>query len=176
MKKEGSQDINDEFMLVGKISGVFGIKGWMKVFSFTDPRKNILSYSPIFISKKGEWVEAKVVNGRVQGKGIVMELFGLTEPDHVLPLIGSELAIRRTQLKPTAKNEFYWSDLIGLTVTNVDGVILGQVDSLFETGAHDVLLVKNKDQELLIPFVMDEIVQSVDLDAAMIQVDWELDY
>jgi len=169
-------ELDDEFVLIGKVSGVFGIKGWMKVFSFTEPRKNILSYSPLYISKKDGWVEAKVIDGRVQGKGIVMELFGLTEPDHVLPLIGSELAIKRAQFKPTQADEYYWSQLIGLTVINLDDVALGQVDSLLETGAHDVLLVKDHDQELLIPFVMEEVIQSIDLDTGMIQVDWELDY
>lgn len=169
---------SEEFVLVGKISGVFGVKGWMKVFSFTEPRKNILSYSPLYISRKGKWVEAKLTGGRVQGKGIVMGLVDITNPDHVLPLIGSELAIRKEQLKPAGTGQFYWSDLIGLTVINLDDVVLGQVDSLFETGANDVLLVKSKEQqtEMLIPFVMGEFVKQVDLDKKTIQVDWELDY
>ena len=168
---------SEEFILVGKISGVFGVKGWMKVFSFTDPRKNILNYSPLYISRKGEWIEAKIVGGRTQGKGIVMGLLDVSDPDQVLPLIGSELAIKATQLTTTADNEFYWSQLIGLTVVNLNNDVLGQVASLFETGAHDVLSVKDKDKtERLVPFVMDEIVKSVDLDKAIIQVDWEMDY
>ncbi|NOQ93040.1 MAG: ribosome maturation factor RimM [Methylophaga sp.] len=169
---------SDEFVLLGKISGVFGVKGWMKIFSFTEPRKNILSYSPIYMSKKGEWVEMKVSGGRVQGKGVVLGLVDVTDPDQVFPLIGSELAIKRSQLKPTARDEFYWSQLIGLTVINLNDETLGQVDSLLETGAHDVLLVKDKERktEQLIPFVMEEVVQLVDLDKGLIQVDWELDY
>lgn len=169
---------SEEFIPVGKISGIFGVKGRMKVFSFTDPRKNILSYSPIYISRKGEWVEAKVSGGRVQGKGIVMGLVDITDPDQVQPLIGSELAITKKQLKPTAKDEFYWSELIGLTVVNVQDEMLGQVESLLETGAHDVLQVQDKEHktERLIPFVMGEIVKSVDLDAKIIRVDWGLDY
>ena len=105
---------SEEFVPVGKIAGVFGIKGWMKVFSFTEPRKNILSYSPLYISLKGEWVEAKVSGGRVQGKGIVISLTDVTDPDQVLPLIGSELAITKDQLKPTENDDFYWTDLTGL--------------------------------------------------------------
>ncbi|MDC9725196.1 MAG: ribosome maturation factor RimM [Gammaproteobacteria bacterium] len=169
---------SEEFVPVGKVSGVFGVKGWMKIFSFTEPRKNILSYSPIYMSRKGEWVEMKVSGGRVQGKGVVLGLVDVTDPDQVLPLIGSELAIKRSQLKPTARDEFYWSQLIGLTVTNLNDETLGQVDSLLETGAHDVLLVKDKEHktEQLIPFVMEDIVQRVDLDKGLIQVDWELDY
>ena len=169
---------SDEFIPVGKISGVFGIKGWMKIFSFTDPRQNILNYSPLYLSRKGEWVEVKVSNGRMQGKGVVISFADITEPAQVLPLIGAELAISEQQLKPTAKDEFYWSDLIGLTVVNVHDEILGIVDNLLETGAHDVLLVKDKEHatERLIPFVMDEIVELVDLDSKLIRVDWELDY
>lgn len=171
-------DTSEEFIPVGKISGAFGVKGWVKVFSFTDPRKNILSYSPLYISRKGEWIEMKVSGGRVQGKGIVMGLVDITDPDQVLPLIGSELAITKKQLKPTAKDEFYWSELIGLTVVNMQDELLGQVENLFETGANDVLLVQDKEHkvERLIPFVMGEIVELVDLDNRTIRVDWELDY
>jgi len=171
-------DANDEFVLLGKISGVFGVKGWMKIFSFTEPRKNILSYSPIYMSRKGEWIEMEVSGGRVQGKGVVLGLANVTDPDQVLPLIGSELAIKRSQLKPAAKDEFYWSQLIGLTVINMNDEVLGKVDSLLETGAHDVLLVKDKERktEQLIPYVMEEVIQLVDLDEALIRVDWELDY
>ena len=82
-------DTSEEFIPVGEIAGVFGIKGWMKVFSHTDPRKNILSYSPLYLSLKGEWVEAKISKGRVQGKGIVIALENVTDPEQVLPLIGN---------------------------------------------------------------------------------------
>lgn len=169
---------SEEFIPVGKITGTFGIRGWMKVFSFTDPRKNILSYSPLYLLIKGQWVETKVTNGRVQGKGIVIALEGVTEPEQVLPLVGTQLAIKQQQLEPAKEGEFYWSQLIGMTVVNLDNVALGQVDSLLETGAHDVLVVKDKEQkaERLIPFVMEDIVQSVDLDSGVIEVDWELDY
>lgn len=168
----------EAFIPVGKISGVFGVKGWMKIFSFTDPRKNILSYSPLYMSQKGEWVELKVADGRVQGKGVVISLEGITDPDHVLPLIGTELAITQKQLKPTEQDEFYWSELTGLTVINLHDEVLGQVESLLETGANDVLVVQDKEHETqrLIPFVMDEVIELVDLDNKVIRVNWELDY
>jgi 16S rRNA processing protein RimM len=169
---------SEEFVPVGKISGAFGVKGWVKVFSFTDPRKNILSYSPLYISRKGEWIEVKKSGGRTQGKGVVMGLENVTDRDQVLPLIGAELAIKNTQLKPTAKGEFYWSDLVGLTVVNLQDREFGQVDHLLETGANDVLVVKEdgKNEERLIPFVMDDVVKLVDLDSKLIRVDWEVDY
>ena len=107
-----------------------------------------------------------------------MGLENITDRDQVLALIGSELAIKKTQLKPAGKDEFYWSDLIGLTVVNLDEQVLGQVDSLLETGANDILVVQDKQQKIerLIPFVMEEVVKLVNLDKQLIQVDWELDY
>jgi 16S rRNA processing protein RimM len=168
---------DEEFIPVGKIAGAFGVKGWMKIFSLTQPRTNILKYSPLFISRNGEWVEAKVSGGHSQGKGIVMGLEQVTDRDQVMPLIGAELAIRKSQLPPAKEGEFYWSDLIGLSVINLEQQNLGVVDHLLETGAHDVLVVKDEQNtERLIPFVMEEIVSDVDLDAKTIHVDWGLDY
>ncbi|KGM06587.1 16S rRNA processing protein RimM [Methylophaga thiooxydans] len=169
---------SEEFIPVGKISGAFGIKGWVKVFSFTDPRTNILEYSPLFLSRQGEWIEIKVSGGHLQGKGVVMGIANVTDRDQVQPLIGSELAIKKEQLEPAEEDEFYWSDLQGLTVMNLDDETLGQVDHLLETGANDVLVVKAKgdNTERLIPFVMEDIVKAVDLDKQLIQVDWSKDY
>jgi 16S rRNA processing protein RimM len=170
-------DTSVEYVPVGKISGAFGVKGWVKIYSFTDPRENILSYSPLYLSRKGVWVEVKVVEGRLQGKGVVMSLDGVTDRDQVLPLVGVELAIAKTQLKPAGKDEYYWSDLIGMTVVNAQQEQLGQVDSLLENGVHDVLVVVNKDKiERLIPFVLDDIVELVDLNNKIIRVDWKVDY
>jgi len=170
-------DTSVEYIPVGKISGAFGVKGWVKIYSFTDPRENILSYSPLYLARKGAWVEVKVVDGRLQGKGVVMSFDGVTDRDQVLPLVGVELAITKAQLKPAGKDEYYWSDLIGMAVVNVQEQQLGHVDSLLENGAHDVLVVVNKDKtERLIPFVLDDIVELVDLDNKVIRVDWELDY
>lgn len=169
---------SEEFIPVGKISGAFGVKGWVKVFSFTEPRANILEYSPLFLSRRGEWIEIKVSAGHAQGKGVVMGIANVTDRDQVQPLIGSELAIKKEQLEPADEDEFYWADLQGLTVINLEDETLGQVDHLLETGANDVLVVKAKgdNTERLIPFVMDEIVKLVDLDKQLIQVDWGKDY
>jgi 16S rRNA processing protein RimM len=169
---------SEEFIPVGKISGAFGVKGWVKVYSFTEPRANILQYSPLFLSRQGEWVEIKLSGGHVQGKGLVMGIANVTERDQVQPLIGAELAIRKDQLEPAADDEFYWADLIGLRVENLEGEALGQVDHLLETGANDVLVVKadDQDQDRLIPFVLDEVVKQVDLEQQLIQVDWGKDY
>ncbi len=170
----------EEFILVGKIDGVFGVKGWMKIFSFTNPRARILEYSPLFLKRKGQWIEAKVTGGKKQGKGVVLGLEAVTDRDLAQSHIGIELAIQRKQLKPAGKNEFYWSSLIGLSVVNLQDEALGIVDHLLETGANDVLVLKAKEGketlERLIPFVLEEIVKKVDLDGQVIRVDWNSDY
>jgi 16S rRNA processing protein RimM len=168
---------SEEFIPVGKISGAFGVRGWVKVYSFTEPRGNILEYSPLFLSRQGEWIEIEVSGGHLQGKGVVMGIANVTDRDQVQPLIGAELAIRKTQLEPAEEDEFYWADLVGLSVENLDGEVLGIVDHLLETGANDVLVVKaDKQDERLIPFVMEDIVKLVDLDNKLIRVDWGKDY
>ncbi len=167
-----------DFILVGKISSTFGLKGWVKIISYTDPRKNILSYSPIYISCNSKWVKVKLSGGQTQGKGVVMWLGGVIDIEQAVPLVGTELAIRSKQLKPTRNGKFYWSNLIGLAVINVQNQALGKVDHLLGTRAHDVLVVKNKDknEEQLIPFVMNEIIKVVDLDNHIILVDWGENY
>ncbi len=168
----------EAFIAVGKISGVFGIKGWVRIFSFTEPRGNLLNYSPLYISRSNEWVKMNVSAGRIHGKGIVIELEGVIQPSQAMSLIDATLAITKQQLMPVATGEFYWADLIGLRVVNMQDDLLGIVDSLFENGAHDVLVVKddNDKTEQLIPLVMDKFVDLIDLDNRLIRVDWRLDY
>lgn len=169
--------MTEEFLPVGKISGAFGIKGWVKVFSFTEPRSNILEYTPLFIKIQGEWKEIEVTGGKAQGKGVVMGFKNVTDRNQTLSLIGAELAIRKSQLAPAEDNEYYWTDLIGLEVINEQQQTLGLVDSLLETGANDVLVVKTvQGVEILVPFVLDVIVKSVDIDKQRILVDWQIDY
>lgn len=167
-----------EFIPVGKISGVFGVRGSVKVFSYTDPRDNILSYKPLFLKRQGQWLEINISGGQLQGKAVVMSIKNVIDRDQALPLIGGELAIRREQLQAADEDEFYWADLIGLTVINTDDEVLGNVDHLLETGANDVLVVmqEGSDAQYLIPFVMEKFVLNVDLAEQQIRVDWQSDY
>lgn len=167
----------EEYLPVGKISGAFGVKGWVKVYSFTEPRENILSYSPLYISRRGEWLKVNLTGGQRQGRTIVMGLENVTDRDQAAALTGTEIAIRRDQLEPADENEFYWADLIGLQVINTENESLGEVDHLLETGANDVLVVVSDNEPgCLVPFVMEEVVHSVDLDNQVIRVDWQKDY
>ncbi|MGZ4955478.1 MAG: ribosome maturation factor RimM [Methylobacter sp.] len=160
---------------VGKISGVFGIKGWVKVFSFTDPRENILTYSPWLLKKGDETKTVNVVDGQLQGKTIVAQLAGVNDRDQAASLMGWDIFITQDQLPKTAKGEYYWSQLIGLNVETIDGVQLGVVDSLLETGANDVIIVQGE-RERVIPFLQGQTVMNVDLDAGRIIVDWDPEF
>lgn len=160
---------------VGKISGVFGVKGWVKVFSFTDPRENILTYSPWLLQKGDQTKAVNVVDGQLQGKTIVAQLADVHDRDQAASLMGWDIFITREQLPKAAKGEYYWSELIGLNVETIDGVQLGVVDSLLETGANDVIIVQGE-RERVIPFLQGQTVINVDLDAGKIIVDWDPEF
>ncbi len=165
---------------LGKIVGVFGVKGWVKVFSETRPREQIFTYSPWTLELNGSAVEIKVLDGRVQGKGLVASLDGATDYDAAGKLVGAEISIPQQALPAAGIDEYYWSQLTGLSVENVQGVNLGRVTGLFETGANDVMVVKagntgKAEKEHLIPFTKFAVID-VDLDNEKIVVDWDPDF
>jgi len=166
----------DELIHAGEISGVFGVKGWVKVFSHTSPRENILHYSPWQLKRKDQIQQVKLRTGHRQGKGVVASLESLDNRDIATGYIGWEIWIKKSQLPVLATGEYYWTDLIGLQVETNQGVALGRVDSLMETGANDVLIVKDRQQERLIPFVFDQFIKTVDLTSKQIIVDWDPDF
>jgi len=161
---------------LGRINGLYGVKGWVKVFSETQPRDNILTYTPWLIRQAhAEWHSVVVTAGRQQGKGIIAHLQGYHDPDAARKLMGAEIAIHRDQLAPLADNEYYWADLQGLTVETKDGTPLGTVDYIFDTGANDVLVVTGE-RERLIPFIQGQTILEVDLPGRMIRVEWEPEF
>lgn len=170
-------DTTDDMVKLGRISGVFGVKGWLKVHSDTEPRENILNYSPWYLSIGGQWQLRKVLAGRIHGKGLVVQLEGCDDRDLAATLVRTEIAITREQLPEANPGEFYWQDLIGLQVSTLNAVELGKVTSLMETGANDVLVVKAEDgQERLVPFIRDSVVTDINLEAGTMTVDWDPDF
>ena len=160
---------------VGRISGVFGIKGWVKVFSFTDARENILNYSPWLLKKDSETRVVNVIDGNLQGKAVVAQLDGVSDRDQAASLMGWDIFITPDQLPKAAKNEYYWSDLVGLAVETNLGIQLGTVDGLLETGANDVVIVKGE-RERAIPFLQGKTIINIDLDSGKMIVDWDPDF
>lgn len=168
--------MNDEqYITVGKIAGVFGVKGWVKVFSYTEPRENILNYPSWLLRKGVAQKTVKVIAGQPQGKSVVASLTDINDRDKAAELNGWTILIDRTQLPPTAEGEYYWADLVGLKVMTTLGVELGTVDHLLATGANDVLVVAGE-RERLIPFLRDQTVISVDLDHGEMVVDWDPEF
>jgi 16S rRNA processing protein RimM len=145
------------------------------VYSYTQPRENIIQYQPWQLNQGGDWQPRQVAEGQRHGKGVIARLAGCEDRDQAMLLMGTEIGIRRDQLPAPEPGEYYWSDLQGLEVVTEKGDSLGRVDHLIETGANDVLVVKG-DRERLIPFVMQQVVTRVDLGAGTIQVDWDKDF
>jgi len=161
-----------DWVLMGKVVGLYGLHGWVKVFSHAEPRSGIIDYDPLYLNIHGEWRTVEVQEGRVQGKGIVFKFSGYDDRDTAAALLGCDIAVRRKQLPPLAPDEYYWRDLEGLRVVTVDGVELGTVKRLFETGANDVVVVAGE-RERLIPFLQGEVITRIDLAQGVMQVDWD---
>jgi len=167
--------VQSERIILGKVAGVYGIRGWVKIFSETQPKDNIFSYTPWQINLNGQWQTIKVVEGKVHGKGLVAHLESYDDRELAKQLNGAEIAIDKAQLLEPEEGEYYWADMIGLKVVTLAGQELGQVDHLFETGANDVVVVKGE-QEHLIPFIQGQYIHSVDIEAGVMRVDWDPEF
>jgi 16S rRNA processing protein RimM len=162
-------------VVLGRIAAPFGIKGWVKLQSWTEPREKIIEYRPWLLEVNGAWREWRVTEGRLHSKSVIARLEGLADRDQAAALTGASIAVRREQLPALGPNEYYWTDLVGLEVRLADGRVLGRVSGLMATGSNDVLMVKGE-RERLIPFIRGQVVKQVDLDAGLIQVDWDPDF
>ena len=169
------QQLTDsEPLVLGRISGLYGVRGWVKVHSYTEPREAILKYGSWLLEQDGVWRETSVAEGRKQGKTVVARLDAVTDRDMATAFVGMTIGVARSDLPETDSGEYYWTDLEGLQVIHRDGRILGKVAYLLATGANDVLVIQG-DQEVLVPFVKDEVIKGVDLATGIISVDWEWD-
>lgn len=164
-----------DWVVVGRIEGAYGIKGWVRVRSFTDPDDNISDYLPWQLRLPQGEREYERLEMRRHGKGFVARLAGVEDRDAAAALGGVEIEVPRDCLAPAGEGEYYWSDLLGLAVTTVTGQPLGQVERMMQTGANDVMVVTGE-RRRLIPFVQGSVVRDVDLDAGEIRVDWDPDF
>jgi 16S rRNA processing protein RimM len=176
---------DNEKLIVGRISGVYGVKGWVKVHSDTDPREGITDYNPWYIKQggreNGNWRKLRVEDGRRHAKTVIAKLEGVDDRDVAMQLTGALIAINPDQLQQLGEDEYYWRDLIGLRVINTKGIELGTVQRLMETGANDVLVVARATEdgtgkEQLIPWTRGQAILEVDLRQGMIRVDWDEDF
>jgi 16S rRNA processing protein RimM len=159
---------------MGRIAAPFGIKGWVKVQSYTEDPGTLMDFESWRVGRGEQQMHYSVEAVQDHGKALVAKLAGIDDRDAAFALRGQEISVAKSALPPPEENEFYWSDLIGLKVVNRQGVELGTVDSLMESGANDLLVVKGT-SEHLIPFIA-AFVSKVDLAGGTIEVDWGEDY
>ena len=165
---------DDKEVILGRFGAVYGLRGWLKVISFTQPVDNILNYSEWQVQHHGSWKTITLEDSKIHGKGIIVKVQGIDDPDQARLYINNEIAIDREALPKLSEEEHYWRDLMGLTVITKGGVTLGTVKGLLETGANDVLIVQGK-RERMIPYT-DEVVISIDQEKKMITVDWDPEF
>ncbi len=171
-----SNESDEKLVLLGRVVGVHGVRGELKLESYTEPRTQIFRYQPWLMRSAAGEKTIEGCRGRAQGKGLVAELPGVADRDAAVALHGAEIWVRRSALPTPKPGEYYWSDLEGLEVVTIEGVSLGRVSHLIATGANDVLIVREGERERLIPFLVGQFVTSVDLEGGRLTVDWDPEF
>jgi 16S rRNA processing protein RimM len=166
---------SQKLVTLGRVSGVFGVKGWLKIESYTDPPANIGRYARWTLRLRGNERQAAVEDARAHGPKVVAKLAGFDDRDRAADWIGAEIVVERSELPPLDAGEFYWTDLEGLHVRTPDGISLGTVDHLMATGGNDVLVLRGT-PERLVPFVLGDVIKRVDLEQGVIEADWPVDF
>ena len=172
---------NIQEVLVGEIIGSYGLKGWVQVFSYTRPAENILTYSPWQLTDETESEEVLISSSRVVGKKILVLFEECVSRNQADGLRARKVFIDKSQMPDLEEGDFYWNELVGMKVKTTEGIFLGNVESLIETGANDVLVVTPTkeswdDQERLIPYVDQGVIVKVDQFLNQITVDWDPNY
>lgn len=176
-------------VVMGRVVAPYGVFGWLKVLPDTEAIDGLFDYDTWWLGKGDDWREMVVETAKIHNDVILVKLEGINDRDAAFACKGKQIAVPRAQLPEPEENEYYWSDLIGLHVKNLQGVDFGVIEDVFETGANDVLVVKNtavkdavtkdavkeKPQERLLPFIA-SVVLKVDLEAKTMLVDWDEDF
>jgi len=169
------ESASGDTVVIGRILGAWGVHGWVQVYSWTDPPEALFDYQPWYLDSAADAVRFE--QWRRSGRRIVVELPGLSSPQEAAKLAEATISVSRAQLPELDHGEYYWHDLIGLEVFNLQSHRWGKVSGILPTGAHDVLKVASDDgQTVLIPFVIDHFVHKVDLASGQLLVDWPEDY
>jgi len=163
-------------ILLGRVIGAFGVRGEAKLESWTEPRAAIFGYQPwILRDAQGREREMQGARGRDTGKLLVATLPDVGDREAIEAMRGTEIYVPRSALPPPSEGEYYWVDLEGLRVVNLEGIELGIVSHLFATGANDVMAVDG-DRQRMIPFIRPRYVTSVDFESGLVTVDWDADF
>lgn len=168
-------------LVVGRITSVFGVKGWVKLYSHTEPMEGLFDYPHWWLKTASGWKTIELSQGRLQGRGLVAEVKGYTDRDLVKEICGLDIYTDASNLAVLDEGDYYWSQLEGLQVITKEGVLLGKVFQMMETGANDVLVVRACEgsldrEERLIPYVPDLYVVNVNLELQTMVVDWDPEF
>jgi 16S rRNA processing protein RimM len=173
-----SGSTGDDVLIVARIGGAYGVKGWVRIVSFTEPPQNLASYRPWLLARRTGFEPLAVEAIKGHGQGFLVKLGGVESRERAQALAGLEIAVPAAALPAPGRDEYYWKDLVGLVVRTRDGRVLGRIERLLATGAHDVLVVTPdggpSPVEVLIPFVA-AVIGDVDLEAGVLVADWEAD-
>lgn len=168
-------NLPEDLAEVGYITGAYGLLGWVRIKPYSADAGALLNAKTWWLDKP-DLHDVDVLQVKMHVSDILAKLMGVADRDAAEKLQGAKVQIRRSHFPVLPENEYYWSDLIGLQIDNLQGHHLGQVNDLIDNGAHPILRVLSSDGiERLIPFV-DHFVKSVDQRAKKIIVDWGPDY
>lgn len=159
-----------DVVIVGRIGRPYGVRGWVRITSYTEPPGNLLAYEPWLIEDRERWRPIRPDTVESHGDGFVAQLAGVTDRSAAAGFAGRRLAVDRATLPRLDEGEYYWRDLEGLAVWR-SGEMLGSVDHLIDTGAAPVLVVHGESGEILIPFAGEHVVD-VSLAEGRIEVNW----
>ncbi|MCY4218724.1 MAG: ribosome maturation factor RimM [Gammaproteobacteria bacterium] len=165
----------DSPIVIGRIVSYHGLKGWVKVKSFTRPPEQITEYQDILVGKQDRLTQFRIEDYNTQNRNLLLRLGGCQSREQAESVIGADIAIEYNQLTKLSAGKFYWIDLIGLSLVNVQGKEIGTVYNIMETGANDVIVAQYEQIEILIPWIPD-VIRRVNLEERMIVVDWQRDY
>lgn len=196
MPAKSAKELTAELVVIGEISAVFGVKGWLKVHSYTDPIDNILAYDNWWLDKKGQTRQVIIDEARRHSNGIIVHIKDVDDRDVAKEYCKSQIKIPLSAMPELSDDDYYWHQLEGLQVylqeqSGQAGPLIGTVDHLIETGANDVLVIKleakleakseaksgskSEPEEILIPYLLGKVVKSVDIDNGTMLVDWQIE-
>ena len=164
-----------DWVVIGRFGRPHGIKGFITVISFTEPRDNILNYTHWHIGINNQWQPLNVLETKINNKFILALVEGYTEREQVARLTNIEIAVMRDRLKTLQPDEYYWHELIGMHVVTQQGIALGDVSEVMETGSNDVLIVHGERRHL-IPYLLDDVILEINPSQRVITVDWDTDF
>jgi 16S rRNA processing protein RimM len=160
-------------IIIGRFGKIHGVKGWIRVISFTELQKDIIELQPWLIKKHESLQVVNIEESRILNDKILVKIKDINDCETARMYTNIDIIIEREQLPPLPAKQYYWADLEGLTVIDQSDKQLGIVDRLFATGSNDVIVVKNRDKEILIPYLKNVIVK-IDLENKLIKVDYEI--